>query len=60
MQINHSGVTICECWADLSEEAKMDVCAQRKPIMYALRELEQDPSDSFIGIYFLLKILIVN
>jgi len=43
------GVTLLDCWADLSDEAKMDVCAQLKPMMQALRELEQDPSDSFIG-----------
>ena len=43
------GVTLHECWADLSDEARMDVCAQLKPMMQTLRELEQDPSDSFIG-----------
>jgi hypothetical protein len=43
------GVTIRECWADLTDETKVDVCAQLKPMMEALRELEQDPSDSFIG-----------
>jgi len=54
------GVTIRECWADLSDETKMDVCAQLKPMMYALRELEQEPSDPFIGKCVFLKILIVN
>lgn len=43
------GVTLLECWADMSDKAKIDVCAQLKPMMQALRELEQDPSDSFIG-----------
>ncbi len=43
------GVTLLECWANLSNEAKMDVCAQLKPMIQSLRELEQDPSDPFIG-----------
>ena len=47
------GVTLLKCWADLSDEAKIDVCTQLKPMMQALRELEQDPSDSFIGNYVL-------
>ena len=54
------GVTIRECWADLSDDTKMDLCAQLKPMMHALRELEQDPSDSFIGKCVVLKILIAN
>lgn len=47
------GVTLLECWAHLSDKAKIDVCAQLKLMMQALRELEQDPSDSFIGKYHL-------
>jgi aminoglycoside phosphotransferase len=54
------GVTICECWADLSDETKMDVCAQLKPMMHALRELEREPSDSFIGKCVFLKISIAS
>jgi hypothetical protein len=47
------GVTLLECWADMSDKAKIDVCVQLKSMMQALRELEQDPSDSFIGKYVL-------
>jgi hypothetical protein len=49
------GVAIGECWADLSDDTKMDVYAQLKPMMHALRELEQEPSDSFIGKRVLLN-----
>jgi hypothetical protein len=29
------GVIIRECWADLSDETKMEVCAPLKPMMHA-------------------------
>jgi len=45
------GITLLECWADLSDQATIDVCAQLKPMLEALQELEQDPSDLFIGEY---------
>jgi len=35
-------------WADLSDQAKTDMCAQLKPMIEALQELEQD---LFIGEY---------
>lgn len=49
------GVTIRECWVNLSDETKMDVFAQLKPMMHALRELEQEPFNPFIGMCVFLN-----
>lgn len=43
------GVTLESVWRDLDLEEKLDICKQLRPMLEDLRDLKQDPSDTFIG-----------
>jgi hypothetical protein len=43
------GITLEQCWPDLSVEERLDVCKQLRDIVGNLRQLRQDPKDQFIG-----------
>ena len=44
-----TGVTLESQWDSLSDQAKKEVCKQLRTIVKALRKLQQDPSDHFLG-----------
>ncbi|KAF3927199.1 hypothetical protein ABW20_dc0104344 [Dactylellina cionopaga] len=43
------GVTLEECWQTIETEEKEAICQQLKEIVSAWRNLQQDPSDNFLG-----------
>lgn len=43
------GVTLESVWRDLDLEEKLDICKQLRSMLESLRGLQQDPSDTFIG-----------
>ncbi|OCH95598.1 kinase-like protein [Obba rivulosa] len=43
------GVTLEDCWPELSRQERFDVCDQLHAMLSALRTLKQDPRDTFIG-----------
>lgn len=44
-----NGVTLESVWRDLDLEEKLDICKQLRSMLEDLRGLQQDPSDTFIG-----------
>ncbi|KAG5290134.1 phosphotransferase enzyme family protein [Histoplasma ohiense] len=48
MELIH-GETLHDRWDHLNDQGKISICAQLKEIVAVLRQLEPDPSDSFIG-----------
>ena len=43
------GDTLEDRWGGLGTEEKVDICAQLRRMVNALRQLRQDPADQFIG-----------
>jgi len=43
------GATLEERWEALTREERVDICEQLRPMVGALRQLEQDPTDRFVG-----------
>ncbi|KFY82293.1 hypothetical protein V500_10650 [Pseudogymnoascus sp. VKM F-4518 (FW-2643)] len=56
------GITLEQAWPDLDLEEKLDICNQLRPMLEDLRGLQQDPSDTFIGMSLqtLLPVLLSN
>ena len=46
------GITLEQAWPDMDLEKKLDICKQLRPMLEDLRGLQQDPSDTFIGMSF--------
>jgi len=46
------GITLEECWPDLTVENRLGICKQLHYIVDSLRQLRQDPTDQFIGELF--------
>lgn len=52
------GRRLKECWDDLAVEGKTGICDQLRQIAMSLRDLKQDPRDTFIGAYVSRKMWI--
>jgi hypothetical protein len=50
------GESLLDRWDSLSGPGKVSICDQLREIVLLLRQIEQDPSDRFIGMYVVLPL----